>query len=67
MTTFEKIHKYLSKRKNATLPEIVQATGVNENTARKILASFCIDSDRKCRVTGMARTAYTDEVYDIAI
>ena len=66
MTAHEKIIKYLRGRKlGATVPEIVQATGLNANTVRKEVGAFdwCGRSGywtmaRRCRDTGAMRKAY---------
>ena len=71
MTAHEKIIKYLRGRKTgATVPEIVQATGLNANTVRGRLPWYYEDrrnckwvvvhakQKRKCRVTGKMLSAY---------
>ena len=66
MTAQETITKYLRGRKTgATVPEIVEATGLNANTVRKEVGAFdwCGRSGywtmtRRCRYTGMMRKAY---------
>ena len=71
MTAHEKIIKYLRGRKTgATVPEIVQATGLNANTVRKIVGAWFywtvrltgkgikLPIARKCRVTGKILSAY---------
>ena len=66
MTAHEKIIKYLRGRKTgATVPEIVEATGVNQNTVRKEVGAFdwCGRSvywtmARRCRKTGAMLKAY---------
>ena len=64
MTAHEKIIKYLRGRKTgATVPEIVEATGLNANTVRRIageiggrFVNWTII--RRCRVTGKILSAY---------
>ena len=70
MTAHEKIIKYLRGRKTgATVPEIVQATGLNANTVRRESVAFkywhgspgCPSPGpamRKCRVSGRILYAY---------
>ena len=66
MTAHEKIIKYLRGRKTgATVPEIVEATGMNKNTVRKEAGVFdwCgllgyWTMARRCRATGAMRKAY---------
>lgn len=71
MTAQETITKYLGSRKTgATVPEIVHATGVNENTTRRIVGAWefpwrtpvgvgvKLHITRKCRVTGKILSAY---------
>ena len=72
MTAQETIIKYLRGRKlGATVPEIVEATGVNKNTVRRIVGGFMyyewaknsgegekLPIIRKCRVTGKMLSAY---------
>ena len=63
MTAHEKIIKYLRGRKTgATVPEIVEATGLNANTVRRIVGAldwiWCWTIVRKCRVTGKMLSAY---------
>ena len=69
MTAQETIIKYLRGRKTgATVPEIVEATGLNKNTVRRVIGN-CLsykargtkltwNMDRKCRITSKVRTAY---------
>ena len=70
MTAQETIIKYLRGRKTgATVPEIVEATGLNANTVRRESAAFkywhgspgCPSPGpamRKCRISGRMRYAY---------
>ena len=71
MTAQETIIKYLRGRKTgATVPEIVEATGLNANTARRIVGALGRWTTRltgkgikppitrKCRVTGKMLSAY---------
>ena len=72
MTAKETIIKYLKGRKTgATVPEIAEATGVNENTVRRIVGAFMnyawakasgegikLPIIRKCRQTGVMLSAY---------
>ena len=68
MTAHDKIIKYLRGRKTgATVPEIVEATGLNANTVRRESAAFRYWSGapgfrlpviRKCRVSGRILYAY---------
>ena len=53
-----KISVALASVKNGlTLPELINKTGVNQNTARRIVAKYPT-IQRKCRITGKTRTAY---------
>ena len=63
MTAQETIIKYLKGRKlGATVPEIVEATGLNKHTVRREAAAFKhwfrLPVIRKCRVTGKILSAY---------
>ena len=70
MTARQSIKKYLRGRKTgATVPEIVEATGLNANTVRRESAAFrhwsgapgCPSPGpvmRKCRGSGRMRYAY---------
>ena len=75
MTAQETIIKYLKGRKTgATVPEIVEATGLNANTVRRIVGAWeyqlarpfyyrrgrgiKLPIVRKCRVTGKTLSAY---------
>ena len=60
MTAQETITKYLRGRKTgATVPEIVEATGLNANTVRRIVREFGgLTVFRLCRVTGKMLSAY---------
>ena len=72
MTAQETIIKYLRGRKTgATVPEIVAATGLNENTVRRVVGAFMhytwakasgegikLPIVRKCRQTGVMLSAY---------
>ena len=72
MTAQETIIKYLKGRKTgATVPEIVAATGLNENTVRRVVGAFMhytwakasgggikLPIVRKCRQTGVMLSAY---------
>ena len=60
MTAQETIIKYLKGRKlGATVPEIIQATGLNANTVRRIVGGGVkLPIVRKCRVTGKMLSAY---------
>ena len=60
MTAHKKIIKYLRGRKlGATVPEIVEATGLNANTVRRIVGGGVkLPIVRKCRVTGKMLSVY---------
>lgn len=63
MSSYEKIMKALKGKKTGlTLPELVEKTGLNENTARRALSELHIwpaeQTQRKCKVSGKVRTAY---------
>ena len=71
MTAQQQIIKYLRGRKTgATVPEIVEATGLNANTVRRIVGAWefpwrtpvgvgvKLHITRKCRVTGKMLSAY---------
>ena len=64
MTAQGAITKYLKGRKTgATVPEIVQATGLNANTVRRIMGELGCrlvnwKTLRRCRVTGKMLSAY---------
>lgn len=59
VTTIDKIKKDMTGKKNGrTFLESAKAIGANENTVRKLIASFTKMGKRKCRVSGKMLESY---------
>lgn len=69
VTTIDKMVKDITGKKlGRTYMEVSKATGANENTVRKLIASFMKLGKRKCRVSGRILETYgiEEEHYAVA-